>query len=131
MAQNIFVSFNFTNNEVGEKVKAMVKTWQQDLVGHIVHGEQDVSYNGPNAIKRQLNNILQQCDMALFVIGEKAQNSPWLQYEVEQALMAQMPIFVTRMPDTQGMTPEQLKNDECMKVCWNADELNACFNAIA
>lgn len=130
MAQNIFVSFNFTNYQVTDKVKTMIEAWQQDMVGHIVHGQQNVLYNGPNAIKLQLNNIFEQCDMALFVIGDQAQNSPWLRYEVEQALMAEMPIFVTRIPNTQGFIPEQLQSEDCMKVSWSANELNACLGQV-
>ena len=138
MVQNIFVSFNFTNIQAAQSIKTMVEAWRDDLFGHIIYAEPQNSEienstceNSSSTIKRRLNEVIDQCDIALFVIGDKNQNSPWLNYEVEQALNAKMPIFVTRMPDSHGVTPEQLQDDECIKVSWNADELNACFTAIS
>ena len=134
MVQNIFVSFNFTNIQAAQSIRAMVEAWRDDLVGHIIYAEptayeNSAVENSSSTIKRRLGEVIEQCDIALFVIGDKNQNSPWLNYEVEQALNAKMPIFVTRMPDSHGVTPEQLQDDECMKVSWNADEQNACFTS--
>ena len=132
MVQNIFVSFNFANVQAAQSIKTMVEAWRDDLVGHIIYAKPQhyTTEDSSSTTKRRLREVIEQCDIALFVIGDKNQNSPWLNYEVEQALNAKMPIFVTRMPDTHGVTPEKLQDDECMKVSWNADEQNACFTSL-
>jgi len=128
MAQNIFVSFNFTDRKVTKLVKQMISSWQGDIAGHIIQAENDVSYNGDTAIAWELDHILSDCDGVLFILGEHAQNSPWLEHEIAQAQLKDLPVFVVKLPDTDSPAPSEFHNNKYIKLGWDSSEIAASLN---
>lgn len=126
MAKHIFVSYNFNDREVSRSVKQMIE--DQNLEGQIVVVENDVSYNGSTAIDWEIEHTMERCDAALFVIGDNARNSPWIEREAAHAIAKDIPVLATQLPGMDGECPSQLCDKP--QVNWNseilADTLNRC-----
>ncbi|NQZ11254.1 MAG: toll/interleukin-1 receptor domain-containing protein [Algicola sp.] len=128
MAQKIFISYNFSDRIVNELVQCMMQKILTHLDGLVVFVIDDVSYNGPSAITWEVARLMDECDAALFILGENPHNSPWLEHEVECALSKGLSILLTQLPQTNAGTPDLLANTNCVKVGWNANEIIACLN---
>lgn len=129
MAQKIFVSYNFNDRAVTQTVKQMIESWQDSIDGLLVFVENDVSYNGPTAIKWEINHVMAGCDAALFILGHQAQNSPWVVEEATYAMANDMSILLTKLPGDSLGVPDILDRDHYSKLSWDANELTQCINA--
>lgn len=128
MAKNIFVSYNFNDRKVAKTVKKMMQRHQDDIEGQIVFIENDVSYNGETAIDWEVEHVMEECDAALFVLGDDQRNSPWLDKEAKHAVARNIPILATTLPDTNIEQPRVLQNADCTMLHWNGAELSTHLN---
>ncbi len=128
MAKSIFVSYNFNDKAVSHAVQEMIADHQEDIHGKVVFVENDVSYNGATAVDWEIEHTMEQCDAALFVLGEGHHNSPWLNQECEHALKKNIPIMVTSLPGEAFQTPRALSDDNCTVLGWDSGELYHCMN---
>lgn len=124
MAKNIFVSYNFNDKQVSAKVKDMIQ--QHHLDGQCTFVENDVSYNGQTAIDWEIERTMENCDAALFVIGDNPRNSPWIEREAELAINKNIPVLSTQLPGMQGNTPASLIDSTL--VHWDAELLTSTLN---
>lgn len=108
MAKRIFVSYNFNDREVAKSVKSLIETEQLD--GQIVFVENDVSYNGQTAVDWEIEHTMEDCDCALFVLGDNARNSPWLEREAAHAKAKDIPVLTSCLPGMNCKTPELLSD---------------------
>jgi len=126
MANNIFVSYNFTNREVAFTVKSFSQNCSQNVQGRFVFVEKNVSAEGKEAIDREILRTMKECNAALFIIGNDNHNSPWINREVEIAITKGLKTVVTQLPETNGGLPPMLKNYKLVN--WTpkaiADEFN-------
>lgn len=130
MAQKIFVSYNFNDRAVTQTVKQMIDSWQDSIDGLLVFVENDVSYNGPSAINWEINHVMAGCDAALFILGHRAQNSPWVEQEAAYAIANNISILMTKLPGESLGIPAILNRDHYSKLSWDANELTTCINAV-
>lgn len=128
MAKSIFVSYNFNDREVTEAVRHLINDHEEDIHGKIVFVENDVSYNGATAINWEIEHVMENCDAALFVMGEDHHNSPWLSKECEHALEKDIPIMITSLPGEDFHRPDCLNEQNCQVLGWETNELYSCMN---
>jgi len=124
MAKNIFVSYNFNDRQVTAKVKDMIK--QEQLDGQCIFVENDVSYNGQTAIDWEIEQTMENCDAALFVIGDNPRNSPWIEREAQAAISKNIPVMSTQLPGMKGNTPSALIDSTL--VSWDEELLTSTLN---
>jgi len=127
MAKRIFVSCNFTDKGVTEQVKSMLAQHQKDIDAQVKFVENDVSYNGQTAIDWEIEHTLEDCDAALFVLGDKFRSSPWLEKEAECAISRHLPIFTTHLPGSDTSAPEVLERCESIEVAQDQPHENLVF----
>jgi hypothetical protein len=128
MAKSIFVSYNFNDRTVSKAVQGMIQEHKEDIQGRVVFVENDVSYNGSTAIDWEIEHTMEDCDAALFVLGDQHHNSPWLNQEVNHALAKHIPIMVTSLPGESRDKPVSLTEDNCTTVTWDSGELYSGLN---
>ena len=128
MAKRIFVSYNFNDRQVTETVKHMIETHHDAIEGRMVFVENDVSYNGATAINWEIEQVMDKCDAALFVLGDNVRNSPWLAHEADQVKARNIPAIATCLPGISEVTTESLHDLPCTMVNWNTTELPTQLN---
>jgi hypothetical protein len=128
MAKSIFVSYNFNDREVCCAVKGMMMEHVNDIHGKVVFVENDVSYNGDTAVNWEIEHVMEECDAALFVLGEAYHSSPWFDKEIEHAKNKHIPIMATVLPGEDVVVPESLMSENCTMLNWNSEELCICMN---
>ncbi|NQZ11253.1 MAG: toll/interleukin-1 receptor domain-containing protein [Algicola sp.] len=128
MAKNIFVSYDFNDREVAQVVKNMVMQHKNDIDGYLTFVENDVSYNGPTAVNWEVEHTMENCDAALFVLGDQHHNSPWLNVEAQHAAGKHIPIMVTCLPGEDSAIPQSLVNENCTKHNWESGDLYTRMN---
>jgi hypothetical protein len=130
MAKSIFVSYNFNDREVCDKVKGMMMEHVNDIHGKVVFVENDVSYNGATAVDWEIEHVMEDCDAALFVLGEAYHSSPWFDREIAHAKEKHIPMMATVLPGENVEIPESLTAEGCKMLNWNSDEMCDCMNSI-
>ena len=128
MAKRIFVSYNFNDREVTKTVKSMTQNVGGCVQGQFVFVENNVSRDGRSAIDAEIKKIMNDCDAALFVIGNNSHNSPWINREVELAISYGIKIVKTQLPSTNGGQPEKLNWLNCREAQWSARSIADCLN---
>jgi hypothetical protein len=128
MAKSIFVSYNFNDKQVSNAVQNMISEHREDIHGKVVFVENDVSYNGATAVDWEIEHTMEDCDAALFVLGEEHHNSPWLDQECDHAISKNIPIMVTSLPGEDFHKPSSLNDENCTVLGWNSGELCNCMN---
>lgn len=128
MAKSIFVSHNFNDKQVSKAVQGVMAEHREDINGKVVFVENDVSYNGATAINWEIEHTMEDCDAALFVLGENHHNSPWLNRECEHAIKKNIPILITSLPGEDFHKPASLNDDNCTVLNWDSGELYNCMN---
>ena len=108
--KKIFVSYNFNDKSVSHSIKAMSIENNGPINALFVFVEGDSTCNESNAIDLKIRSTIQNCNMALFLIGNNNHNSPWIEREVQLAISKSLPILVMKLPDTTGGIPNSLKN---------------------
>ncbi len=82
--------------------------------------EKNVSAAGDNAIRKEIRRIMDQCDVAFFLIGQDVHNSPWIEYEVMYALSTlRIPCFGIEHPKGSYGPPNLVPNLEMLP--WNVN----------
>ncbi|MGF1805502.1 TIR domain-containing protein [Aliivibrio sifiae] len=121
--KKIFVSYNFNDKKISHSVKGMSKDSNGPVNGRFVFVEGDVAFNGSDAIDLKIRNTMQNCNVALFLIGNNNHNSPWIEREVELATSKGFPILVMRLPNANGGIPHSLRNRSYKECSWGANNL--------
>lgn len=121
--KKIFVSYNFNDRSISHNVKGMSIDNNGPVNGRFVFVEGDVTSNGVAAIDEKIRKTMQNCDVALFLVGNNNHNSPWIEREVELATSKGLPILVMKLPDATGGAPQSLKNRRYKDCSWGANNL--------
>ncbi len=105
--KNVFVSYNFKDQEVVHTVQNMAGQFSG---GNFAKFEltKNVALQGDAAIDQEIRRVMNSCDSVLFVIGNNNHNSPWINREVELAISADKRLVLTRLPGTTGGPPARL-----------------------
>jgi hypothetical protein len=129
MAKSIFVSYNFNDREVSQAVKTMMSAQQNNIDGDIVFVENDVSYNGPTAVNWEIEHTMEDCDAALFVVGDSLLSSPWIDQEAQHAKSKDIPMMATCIPGNEEVvSANDMITDNCTMLGWNSTELGQRLN---
>lgn len=123
MAVKVFVSFSINERSVSQKVAAKLKELEQHLDVHWVWMENDVSYNGDTAIAWELEQLMSDCCVALFILGDNPRTSPWLDMEANQAIARELPLIVTHLPDTQPILPDFVSRVAFHTADWQSEAI--------
>ncbi len=123
MTKRVFVSFNFNDKAVSDRVKLMLKAIGENTSVKWVWVENDVSYNGDTAIAWELEQLMSDCDCALFIIGDNPRTSPWLDKEASLAIARELSVICTILPEMSAQLPEFSKRLDCPVVSWHNEEL--------
>ena len=121
--KKIFVSYNFNDRSISHSVNGMSKDNNGPVNGRFVFVEGDVASNGAAAIDKKIGNTMNNCDVALFLVGNNNHNSPWIEREVELATSKGFPILVMKLPDSTGGVPQSLKNRSYRECSWGGNNL--------
>lgn len=128
MANRIFVSYNFNDREISRSIKSFTQSRGGPVRGDFFFVENDVSIYGDMAIDKEIKEVMSGCDSAFFVIGNNNHNSPWINREAVIAMSKGLKIVISRLPNTNGGVPNQLRNIPYTEVQWIpsdiANELN-------
>lgn len=128
MTRKIFVSYNFKDSEIARSVKSMTQHNGGIVKGKFVFVENDVSSLGNNAIEHEIKRIIQQCDAALFVVGNDSHNSPWINREAQLAKSLGLSIVITKLPSSNGGIPYELINTRYTSAEWGVYSLATALN---
>ncbi len=126
MAKRIFVSYNFNDPQVAKSVREMVANEQVE--GQIVFVENDVSYNGKTAVDWEIEHTIENCDCALFVLGDNPRNSPWLDQEAAQAKAKNIPVLTSCLPGMSSNTPAALADSTMVN--WDSKTIATTLNQV-
>ena len=104
----VFVSYVFEDHAYRDQVA----TWaQQGAFGaiEIVFERDDVRRQGEAAIRAQLRPIMRDASMALVLVGRDTHDRRWVDEEVQYYISAAKPVIWTRLPNTTGAAPPELR----------------------
>lgn len=121
--KKIFVSHVFNDREITHSIKGMSVIHSGILNVRFVFVENDVSIEGSDAIDKEIRNVMTDCNVALFLVGNNNHNSPWIEREVQLATSKGLPIIVMRLPHTSGGVPNALRNKPFKECKWGAHNL--------
>ncbi len=129
MTKYIFISFNYNDLQMEGNLETMFNPSGGPIQGTPIWVKQNVLQEGENAIKREIRSILDQCVIALFLIGQNIHNSPWIEYEYQYAHSTlQIPCIGVNHPhDTYGVPniAPRMK-----RLSWDLQEIAAELNRI-
>ncbi len=123
MANQIFVSYNFNDREISRSIQSFTRLHGGPVRGNFLFVENDVSTYGEAAIDKEIKEVMSGCDAAFFVIGNNNHNSPWINREAVLAMSKGLKIVISRLPNTNGGVPSQLRNIPYTEVQWTASNI--------
>ena len=129
MSAPVFISYNFTDDrELAHNIGVFFQP------RGLCHGEPrfvgNVSAGGDDAIDREILRTLRDCAAAIFVYGDNAHNSPWINREAELAISLGIGIVALRAPGTSGNLPNALRAINPPRADWSAESLCGELNRI-
>ncbi|MCG9738379.1 TIR domain-containing protein [Shewanella insulae] len=128
MAKKIFVSYNYKDSEITRTINSMVRDCGGIIDGVFVFVENDMSNLGERAIESEIRKVMNQCDAALFVVGDDCHNSPWINREAQLAKSLGLNIVITRIPYSDGGIPYELMGNRYAFSTWSSRDLAFHFN---
>lgn len=106
----------------------MLEKVRQDIGVKWVWVENDVSYNGDTAIAWELEQLMSDCDCALFVLGDNPRTSPWLDKEANHAIARELPLVLTQLPNLNAVEPAFTARVQCQSVPWQVEALSEALD---
>lgn len=129
MSTRIFVSYNFNDREIAHTVRNFSQTFGGKVDGTFARVEKDVSASGERAIDNEIRRIMQDCDAALFIIGDNNHNSPWILREAQLAVSMNLHLVLTRIPGSTGAIPPILSSFSLPVAKWEVQDIADLLNA--
>ena len=126
MRQRVFVSYVFEDARYRNRV---VDWAQKGLLGAIepVFEEEDVRAQGEIGIQSHLRPIMRSASGLLVLVGQDSHNRRWVDAEVHFFKSAGMPIVLTRVPETTGAAPLEVRENPLIP--FTAESLLKAFMA--
>ena len=128
MPRRIFISYNFNDRDLAHSISSFFQPGGGKCQGKPLFVEKNVSDQGNKAIAREISKVMDNCTIALFVIGDDNHNSPWIIREAELALKKNLGIVAVRHPNSNGGLPKILKKNDIPVVSWDQIELSKVLN---
>jgi hypothetical protein len=106
-----FVSYVYED----KAFRQQIEDWhRQGQLGHWkpVFESADLRPEGWNAIKRHLSPLIRSSEVLVCLVGENSHNRYAIDYEIQDARSAGIPIIKMRIPNTYGGAPPTVRGDE-------------------
>lgn len=107
--RNVFVSYVFEDHAYRDQV---VDWANRNLLGAVkmVHEQDDVRRHGAAAVTQHLRHIMREAAALLVLVGQDTHNRKWVDEEIRYCASAGKPIIWTRLPNTSGAPPPELRS---------------------
>ena len=125
MPKKTFISYAFDDKEVVHSGNSFTQPHGGQIQGKFLRVQRFVADQGTKAIDNEIKRVIDQCDAALFVVGNNNHNSPWIKREVELATSKGLKIVVSRIPGTTGAIPNALLTQRVTEVSYTPDAIAA------
>ncbi|WP_201495281.1 TIR domain-containing protein [Rubrivivax sp. A210] len=129
MTKKTFISYAFDDKEIVHSGRSFTQAQGGQVQGQFVRVEKFVADKGEKAIDAEIKRVIDQCDAALFVVGNNNHNSPWIKREVELATSKGLKIVIARVPGTTGAIPEALVRQGRTEVSFTPKAISAQLEA--
>lgn len=129
MTKKTFISYAFDDKEIVHSGGSFTEAQGGKVQGQFVRVQKFVGDKGDKAIDAEIKRVIDQCDAALFVVGNNNHNSPWIKREVELATSKGLKIVVARVPGTTGAVPEALVRQGKAEVSFTPEAISAQLEA--
>jgi hypothetical protein len=121
--KKIFVSFRETDNDHREGFEGMLQNPNSPLRGIPISSRVDKRGEGDKAIEDHINEMIEQCDIVLVLIGDDSHDRKWIEYEMQVATSKQKKIKGVRIPETTGGGPKLYRERKLPLLEWDANEI--------
>jgi hypothetical protein len=120
MGNKIFVSYEFMIDPVAKNLPSFFEGPSAPCRAEPVFVRNDVSRQGPEAIKKEIKSVAYECRGAIFLVSDNVHNSPWIEHEGQLAIDKGWPVIFVRMGNSTGGVPNVLKNYQRYGIAdWN------------
>ena len=130
MARKVFISFNFKDKVVAKNVVSFFQEQGRACQGSPLFADRDVSAGGERAITDEIQRVMRQASLVLFVVGDDSHNSPWINYEAQLARSWDLQMVAVQAPSTTGGLPKELLEEGISFVKWTEDALCNALNKV-
>ena len=109
MSKSVFISYVYEDIEHRDKLKSWA---EKKLLGEniqITHERKDCRAQGDNAIKAEIESMIQGAGAVIVLIGQNTHNHPWVIHEAECIRAKNKKAVLVRIPGTNGSKPKILQ----------------------
>jgi hypothetical protein len=129
MAKKVFISFKYGEQPWHNDVLQFFQKWGGKAQATPVYLEESITLGSTETqIRAAITAKMKDCRGLLVVIGNKAQASPWIDYEVQVASSAGRPCAGTRHPQASGAPPVSFPNLKMLP--WDSQDIASWIESL-
>ncbi|MHA1146349.1 MAG: TIR domain-containing protein [Candidatus Helarchaeota archaeon] len=121
---NIFISYKWEDNTQYNGLKGLLENPNNNYVHFIREERDDLRSQGETYVKNQLRKKILKSDRIICLVGNDTHSSKWVQWELEVATSQRKKIIAIRIPNTNGGSPQLIRERRIPLIEWNADKIN-------
>lgn len=108
MPKSLFISYVYEDKTYRDKLKSWA---ERKLLGEnctVTFERKDCRQQGENAIKSELESMIQGSSVVIVLLGHNTHNHHWVNFEIELAKKKNKKCVLVRIPGTTGGKPKSL-----------------------
>lgn len=129
MAKKVFISFKYGEQPWQNDLLQFFQKWGGKAQATPVYLAEGIPLGSTESqIRAAIIAKMKDCRGLLVVIGNKAQASPWVNYEVQVASSAGLPSAGTRHPQASGALPMSFPNLKML--LWDSQDIASWIESL-